>query len=147
MSRRKPVTKKLYTMVFLGVQRTVEKYTQPEKKRLEASKPITFGDGLNNVDYMDDPAFGCEQVTISMICQADDPFVEKAEAARQRHKDDPTTAESCVLRCHKDDGGVIKTFTLFRCSIQSLKLPDGDTASHDAGMVELILQPRDFQIG
>lgn len=143
----KPVTKKLYTMVFLGVQRTVEKHSTPEKKRLEASKPVVMGDGRNNVDYMDDPAFGCEPVTISMITQADDPFIDKAEAARQRHKDDPTTAESCILRAHNDKGKVIKTYTLYRCSIQSLKLPDADTASHDPGMVELIVQPRDFTIG
>ena len=134
-------------MVFLGVQRTIEKYTAPEKKRLEGSKPIVMGDGLNKVDYMDDPAFGCEPVTISMIVTADDPFVDKAEVARARHKDDPTSAESCIIRCHNNKGDVIKTFTLFRCSIQSLKLPDGDTAGHDAGMVELVVQPHDFQVG
>ena len=143
----KPVTKKLFTMIFNGVTRTVEKYTNPEKKRLEGSKPITMGDGLNKVTYMHDPAFGCEPVTISMIVTDDDPFVEKAEAARQRHKDDPTSAETCVLRAHSNKGNVIKTFTLFRCTITSLKLPDGDTASHDAGMLELVLQPEDFQVG
>lgn len=133
--------------MFLGVSRTIEKFTQPEKKRLENAKPVVFGDGLNKVNKMHDPAFSCEPVTISMIVQDDDPFVAQAEAARQRHKDDPTSAESCIIRCHADNGNVIKTFTLFRCVIQSLKLPSGDTASHDHGMMEIVLDIEDFQIG
>ncbi|MBI3654070.1 MAG: hypothetical protein HY231_23820 [Acidobacteria bacterium] len=143
----KPVTKKLVTVIFLGVARTIEKFTQPEKKRLESAKPVVFGDGLNKVHYMHDPAFGCEPVTVTMIAKDDDPFVQLAEAARQRHKDDPTTAESAIVRVHADNGNVIKTFTLFRCVIQSLKVTDGDTASHDHAMMELILQPEDFQVG
>jgi hypothetical protein len=51
------------------------------------------------------------------------------------------------FRNTSDNGNVIKTFTLFRCVIQSLKLPSGDTASHDHGMMEIVLDIEDFQIG
>jgi hypothetical protein len=140
-------SKKLYTLVHDGISHSVEKFTAPQMKRLENAKPVVFGDGLNNVSYNHDPAFGCEHVTISMIATLDDPFVRQMEDARQRHKDDPDSAEMAIIRAHRHNGEVITTLTLFKAVIQDIKYSEGDTAGHDNPMVEITFQPEDFQLG
>lgn len=141
----KATSKRRYTMVHLGISRTIEEFTQPERKRLEGAKPFIMGDGTNKVRYNHDPAVGCEPVTIRMITTDDDPYIQAAEAALARHKDDPTTAESLIIRTHKDSGAVIATKTLFRAVIQSIKLAEGNTGSHDNAMYEVVVQPEDWE--
>ena len=141
----KATSKRLYTAVHLGISRTIEEFTPPKKKRLESAKPAIFGDGQSKVTYNHDPAFGCEEVTIRMITTEDDPYIQKAEAARARHKNDPSTAEPMILRTHKADGSVIATKTLFRAVIQSIQLAEGSTSGHDNAMYEVVVQPEDFE--
>jgi hypothetical protein len=140
----KATSKRRYTMVHLGISRTIEEFTQPERKRLENAKPFIMGDGQNTVRYNHDPARGCEPVTIKMITTDDDPYISKASDAFRRHMNDPATAESAIIRCHKDDGTILSTMTLVRAVIQAMKFVEGNTTSHDHGMLEVILQPEDF---
>ena len=139
-------SKKLYTLIHNGISHSVEKFTAPQKKRLEAAKPVIFGDGLNKVSYNHDPAFGCEHVTISMIATLEDPFVRAMEDARQRHKDNPDSAETAIIRAHQHDGKIITQLTLFKAVIQDIKYAEGDTAGHDNPMVEVTFQPDDFKL-
>lgn len=137
----KATSKRRYTMIHLGISRTIEEYSAPEYKRREAAKDVIFGDGESKVTHNHDPARGMEPITIKLITTDDDPYIGKAELAFDRHQADPATAESVVIRCHKDNGVILSTRTFVKAVIQGIKYPEGSTASHDNGMFEITVLP------
>jgi hypothetical protein len=136
-------SKRILIARYGAVARTCEAYSGAGKKRLEAARPIVLGDGQSQVLYLFDPAVGCDQVTLRFIVTRDDPFVQAAGEAFERHRRDPQSAESLVLMAYTDAGAVVASKTLVRAVIQEMRWPEGDTNTNNESMLELIVQPTD----
>lgn len=136
-------SKRLYIARFGAFQRTCEVYTGAGRKRLENARPIVLGTGDSRVTHLHDPAASLDAVTLRFICTRDDPFIKAAQDAFERHRLDPTSAETIILLAYADDGSIVDTISLPRAVIQEIRFPEGDTNTNNETAMEIITQPAD----
>lgn len=142
-SLRQIQSKRLMIATYGAFRRTCEVYTGAGKKRLEGARPIVLGDGNSKVNFLFDPAVSPDQVTLRFIITRDDPFIQAAEDAFERHRLNPMSSESLMLLAYADDGSIVDNKTLVRATILDLRYPEGDTNTNSEVMLELVVQPQD----
>ncbi|MGH9827032.1 MAG: hypothetical protein ACREDR_27710 [Blastocatellia bacterium] len=135
-------TKRQIIAVLAGLTGTIEKVSAASTKRLSNAFTVIKGDGNSTVDYVDDPAFGTPEVTLSVVVSRADAFVTLARQLAVTHKQNPDSAGPLTIRSYNPDGSIAGSVTLVKAVVQEVRIPDGDTSSHSEAMAEIIVQPR-----
>ncbi|MGH9760682.1 MAG: hypothetical protein ACREDR_47850 [Blastocatellia bacterium] len=128
-----------------GLSGTIEVVTAPEIKRMSDPIPIIKGDGKNTVQFIHDPARIISPVTFKIIIEQEKAFASYVRQLFNAHKNNPAAAGSLRLDSYDDSGGIVDSASLMNAVIQNVKAAEGDTGKHGEAVIEVTVQPADWQ--
>src|SRR4051812_14366829 len=101
--------------------RSIEKFSQPTKRRQNDPVIVVAGDGANRAEYIHDPVAIIDAITVTINIRENDAFIRELDGEWRRQLQDPTRAAALVIHSRNGEGQIVDAKVAKTCVIQNIR--------------------------